>query len=102
MGILLLLRRSANMGALDANVGVWIAGWACDIEAEAGRPEVNDLGEFGVGFQQVFAGDAWFQAQHRIQSDSSDVAVSSGRSVTGCALLVMLDGVVDCQPLPED
>jgi hypothetical protein len=56
---------------------------ACGIETETGRPEVNDLGEFGVGFQQAFAGDAWFQAQQRIRSDSSNVAVSSGRSRTG-------------------
>jgi hypothetical protein len=67
MGSLLLLRRSADSGVLDAMGGPWVAGWVGGCEAEAGGPEVKDLGEFGVGFQQVFAGDAWFQAQQRIQ-----------------------------------
>jgi hypothetical protein len=67
MGFLLLLGRSAKSSALNAMRGPWVAGWIGGIEAEAGGPEVNDLGEFGVGFQQVFAGDAWFQAQQRIQ-----------------------------------
>jgi hypothetical protein len=67
MDFMLLLRRSAKKSALDANRGDFVAGGTGGFIAESGSPDVKDLGEFGVGFQQVFAGDAWFQAQQRIQ-----------------------------------
>jgi hypothetical protein len=58
---------SAKGGVLDANRGDFVAGGTGGFVAEARGPDVKDLGEFGVGFKQVFAGNARFQAQQRIQ-----------------------------------
>jgi hypothetical protein len=57
---------SAKKGALDANRGDFVAGGTGGFVAESGRPYVKDIGEFSMGFHQVFAGDAWLQAQQRI------------------------------------
>jgi hypothetical protein len=86
MGFPLLLRRSANCGVLDAGGGPFVASWVGGIEAASHG--VSDLGEFGAGFQRIFASDAWFQAQQRIQQWLLKVFVGSDLPVTVCVFPV--------------